>query len=382
MFTALAAADEGSLLIKYDLQFFAEDANGAEKTEEPTAKKLDDARKEGQVAKSKELNGAVSLFAMFLVLKIFIGNLGLSFIEVFSEAYRRIPEMTVFFDGRIIAKDYAGVMNIIITKVLMMLLPFLAVAFGVAFIVDLVQVKWKPTGKPLQPKLSKINPIKGLKRIFSMNSVAELVKSLLKIGLAIPIVYFYIRDKVGLIYSFYDMPLMQAIILAGTTIIDLGIRISAIYIIIAAADFGYQKWKFHKDMMMSKQEVKDEYKNSEGDPQVKGKIKRKMMEASRRRMMQKLPEADVVITNPTHYAVAIKYEPAERDAPYVIAKGEAYLAQKIKEVAKEHGIEIVENKPVARALYHNVEIGESVPPELYQAVAEILAFVYHLQGRI
>jgi flagellar biosynthetic protein FlhB len=256
------------------------------------------------------------------------------------------------------------------------------IGYVVAFVGDLVQVKWKPTGKPLQPKLSKINPIKGLKRIFSMNSVAELVKSLLKIGLAIPIVYFYIRDKVGLIYSFYDMPLMQAIILAGTTIIDLGIRISAIYIIIAAADFGYQKWKFHKDMMMSKQEVKDEYKNSEGDPQVKGKIKRKMMEASRRRMMQKLPEADVVITNPTHYAVAIKYEPAERDAPYVIAKGEAYLAQKIKEVAKEHGIEIVENKPVARALYHNVEIGESVPPELYQAVAEILAFVYHLQGRI
>ena len=135
-------------------------------------------------------------------------------------------------------------------------------------------------------------------------------------------------------------------------------------------------------MKMSKQEVKDEYKNAEGDPQVKGKIKRKMMEASRRRMMQKLPEADVVITNPTHYAVAIKYEPTERDAPYVIAKGEAYLAQKIKEVAKEHGVEIVENKPVARALYHNVEIGESVPPELYQAVAEILAFVYHLQGKI
>jgi flagellar biosynthetic protein FlhB len=135
-------------------------------------------------------------------------------------------------------------------------------------------------------------------------------------------------------------------------------------------------------MKMSKQEVKDEYKNSEGDPQVKGKIKSKMMEASRRRMMQKLPQADVVITNPTHYAVAIKYEPSEKDAPYVLAKGEGYLAQKIKEVAKENKIEIVENKAVARMLYHNVDIGETVPPELYQAVAEILAFVYHLQGKI
>jgi flagellar biosynthetic protein FlhB len=135
-------------------------------------------------------------------------------------------------------------------------------------------------------------------------------------------------------------------------------------------------------MRMTKQEVKEEYKQQEGDPQVKGKIKQKMQQASMRRMMAELPKADVVITNPTHYAVAIRYEPTERDAPYVIAKGEGYLAQKIKDVARENKIEIYENKPVARMLYHNVEIGESVPPELYQAVAEILAFVYHLQGKI
>ena len=366
-------------MLEFNLQFFAE---AGDKTEEPTAKKLDDARKEGQVAKSKEIGNCLGLFVFFLVLRFMAGSISDKFIDLFSGIYGSIPTVTVYPSGNMPVRAMDSLFKSSLVTILVIVLPMMIIGYVVAFAGDLLQVKWKPTAKPLQPKLSKINPIKGLKRIFSMNSVAELIKSLLKIGLAIPIVYFYIKDKIGLIYILYEMPLMQAIVLIGTTIIDLGIRISAVYIIIAAADFGYQKWKFHKDMMMSKQEVKDEYKNTEGDPQIKGKIKRKMMEASRRRMMQKLPEADVVITNPTHYAVAIKYEPTERDAPYVIAKGEQYLAQKIKEIAKENGVEIVENKPVARALYHNVEIGESVPPELYQAVAEILAFVYHLQGKI
>jgi flagellar biosynthetic protein FlhB len=162
----------------------------------------------------------------------------------------------------------------------------------------------------------------------------------------------------------------------------MGIRISLVYMVLALADFAYQKIKFNKDMMMSKQEVKDEYKQQEGDPKVKGKIRQKMQEVSRRRMMQSLPTADVVITNPTHYAVAIKYDPEVADAPLVLAKGADYLAAKIKEVAKENKIEIVENKPLARMLYANVEVGQAVPPELYQAVAEVLAFVYKLQGRI
>lgn len=151
--------------------------------------------------------------------------------------------------------------------------------------------------------------------------------------------------------------------------------------VIALLDFAYQKWKFRQDMMMTKQEVKDEYKNQEGDPQIKGKQRQRMREASQRRMMQQLPEADVVITNPTHFAVAIKYDPDRYDAPYVLAKGEDYLAQKIKEIAREHDIEIVENKPLARMLYANVDIGGLIPPELYQAVAEVLAFVYHLKGK-
>ena len=178
------------------------------------------------------------------------------------------------------------------------------------------------------------------------------------------------------------MDIIPSVIFIGEIVIDLGIRISAIYMIIAFADFAYQKYKFHKDMKMTKQEVKEEFKNQEGNPEIKGKIRQKMREVSQRRMMQALPEADVVITNPTHYAVAIKYDPDVGRAPIVIAKGEDFLAQKIKEVAREHEIEIVENKPLARMLYANVDIGAEIPPELYQAVAEVLAFVYHQKGKI
>ena len=366
-------------MLEYNLQFFAD--NG-DKTEEPTSKKLDDARSEGQDAKSREIGNCLGLFVFFLVLRFMAGSIGGKFLNVFEVMYSAIPRVTVYPRGEMPAREMNILFRSGIYNIVMIVLPVMIIGYVVAFVGDLVQVKWKPTAKPLKPKFSKIDPTKGFKRIFSPNSIVELLKSLLKIGLIAIICYGYIRDKVFLIFNLYDLPLMQSVSLIGNTIIDLGIRISAVYIVLAAADFGYQKWKFHKDMMMSKQEVKDEYKNSEGDPQVKGQIKAKMREASRRRMMQQLPQADVVITNPTHYAVAIKYEPSEKDAPYVLAKGEGYLAQKIKEVAKESGIEIVENKPVARMLYHNVEIGEAVPPELYQAVAEILAFVYHLQGKI
>ena len=194
--------------------------------------------------------------------------------------------------------------------------------------------------------------------------------------------YNYLQDKWILLYTLYDIPLMQALQLIGEIVSDLGIRISAVYMIIALADYIYQKFKFSKDMRMTKQEIKEEFKQQEGDPQIKGKIKQRMREASQRRMMQDLPKADVIITNPTHYAVAIQYNPEVLDAPIVIAKGSDFLAAKIKEVAKENKIEIVENKPLARMLYANVEVGQAIPPELYEAVAEVLAFVYQLQGKI
>ena len=370
------------MLLQYDLQFFAKDGPGGEKTEEPTTKKLADARKEGQVAKSKEIASAFELLVLFLDLKFWTGFLGESFVGMFRNIYTHIPEYTKLYDGFIQSGTFRTVFIRVMMQLLLMIGPVLLLGFLVAFVCDVVQVKWKPTGKPLQPKFSKLNPVNGFKRIFSVNSLVELIKSLAKIGIIVYAVYSYLIKNAPSIFLLYGLSLNQAVLQIGNLVINMGFRIAAFYMLIAAADYIYQKIKFKNDMKMTKQEVKDEYKNQEGDPQIKSKQRQRMQEASRRRMMQQLPEADVVITNPTHYAVAIKYDPEKYDAPYVVAKGVDYLAQRIKDMAREHHIEIVENKPLARMLYANVEIGSVVPPELYQAVAEVLAFVYHLQGKV
>lgn len=278
--------------------------------------------------------------------------------------------------------DISVLLRTVMLRLLIILLPVLLIGFAVAFVSDLFQVKWRPTSKPLQPKFSKLNPLNGIKKIFSAQSLVELVKSVAKILLIALVTYSYIKKKSGLLYALYDMSMMQAVNLIGETVIELGIRISAIYMIIAGADFMYQKYKFKNDMKMTKQEVKEEYKNAEGDPEIKGKIKARMREASQRRMMQAIPKADVVITNPTHYAVAIRYDTEVAPAPIVVAKGSDYLAQKIKQIARENNVEIVEDKPLARMLFANVDVDKQIPPELYQAVAEILAMVYHAQGKV
>ena len=377
MYTACRAADTKALLIKYNLQFFAEDANGAEKTEQPTAKKLDDARKEGQVAKSQEIATAFTLLALFVIIRVIYPFMGTNFQTLFERVYNNIPNVARTYDGMLPVAYIRSILTNAILTMLLIASPFFIVAFIIAFLSDLVQVGFKPTSKPLQPKLSKLNPISGMKKIFSARKLFDLGKSLLKLVVMGAVIFSFFSGRTESLFLLYDMPLGQAIGLMGNLIIDLGFRIAAAYMVIAFIDLIYQRRKFNKDMMMTKKEVKDEYKNSEGDPQVKGAQKRRMMEASRRRMMQQLPQADVVITNPTHYAVAIKYDADEADAPIVVAKGADYLAQKIKEIAKDNKVEIVENKPLARMLYANVEVGEMVPPELYKAVAEVLAYVYH-----
>lgn len=374
--------EENKGILQYNLQFFAKDGPGGEKTEEPTSKKLNDARKEGQVAKSKEIANAFSMLALFLMLKLYLGIMGTGFIENFSAVYNQIPSLVTLYEGNIPFISIQVLVRSMMIELLILIAPIFIVGVLVVFICDIVQVKWKPTTKPLKPKFNKLNPIQGFKKIISLNSFVELIKSALKLGLVGYVAYSYLIDRIGQIFILYDVSLNQAIGLMGEIVTDLGIRIAAVYMVIAFLDFAYQKWKFKEDMKMTKQEVKDEFKNQEGDPQIKGKQRQRMREASMRRMMQQLPQADVVITNPTHYAVAIKYDPDKYDAPYVIAKGEDYLAHRIKEVAKENDIEIVENKPLARMLYANVEIGGLIPPELYQAVAEVLAFVYHLKGKV
>ncbi len=369
------------MTLKYNLQFFAE-GQGGEKTEEPTSKKLSDARKEGQVAKSKEIANGVGLIAFFLILKLWLGQMGTQFIGVFTEVYNNIPTVVTFWHGYMPVNDVRIMFQQMILDCMLILAPILLIGMGVAFICDLVQVKWSPTSKPLKPKLGRLNPISGFKKIFSPSSLVELIKSVAKLFVIFYICYTELMDKVVYMYNLYELSLMEGLQLIAQVTTDLGLKISLVFMIVALADYVYQKFKFHKDMKMTKQEVKEEYKQQEGDPQVKGKIRGKMREASQRRMMQNLPQADVVITNPTHYAVAIKYDPEVAEAPIVLAKGADYLAAKIKEIARDNQIEIVENKPLARMLYANVEVDQAVPPELYQAVAEVLAFVYHLKGKV
>ncbi len=369
-------------MLDYDLLLFAKEGPGGEKTEEATPKKLEDARKEGQVAKSKEIAVGFSLLAMFILLKIWVGTLGNQFLSTFTYVYNRIPSLASQMASGDSVWYFLTLFRNLIIRFILYMAPFLLVALGVGLVCEIGQVKWKPTAKPLQPKLNKFNPINGFKKMFSVQSLAELLKSILKIVLIGYIAYSTLRDKWTSILILLDMPVSQGISLMGNIILDLGIKISGFYLIIAFADYFFQLWKFKEDMKMTKQEVKDEYKQSEGDPQIKGQIKQRMMQASRRRMMQDIPKADVVITNPTHFAVAIKYDPDVAEAPIVLAKGADYLAGKIKEVAKENKVEIIENKPLARMLYYNVEIGQVIPPELYKAVADILAYVYKLQGKV
>ncbi len=370
------------MILELDLQYFAKDGPGGEKTEEPTSKKKQDTRKEGKVAKSKEMSSGVQLITLFLILKFWIGHMGENFMELFKELYEKMPAYTTYWGGRVVTSDYKILFNGVILELLLQLLPFFLIGVVISVLINMLQFKFKITTKPLHPKFSKLNPVSGMKKLFSKEKIIELLKSIAKIILIMYVVYSTIKGDWVYLVKFYQMPLTQAIELIGSVVINMGLKISLVFMVVAFADLFYQRWKFHEDIKMTKQEVKDEYKNAEGDPQIKGKIRQKMREASQRRMMQDVPRADVVITNPTHFAVAIRYDANEGSAPKVLAKGADILAQKIKEIARENNVEIVENKPLARMLYANVDVGQEVPPELYQSVAEVLALVYKMQGKI
>ncbi len=373
--------EEIRLFLGMDLQLFAKEGPGGEKTEPATDKKLSDARKKGQVAQSKDLGNGIMLVVFILVLRMFMGYLGDSFIDSFNKVYSKMSDYAAYsgHDFNINMAQYT--MQEIVIDILLILLPFFGIGLVAAFIVDLVQVKWKVTSEPLMPKFNKLNPISGFKRLLSVQALVNLLKSLLIVAALVVVVYNEVKDEIESIYDFYDKPLQVSIEYIGNFILDVGLKVSIVMAIIGLLDYIYQKIKFKEDMKMTKQEVKDEYKNSEGDPKVKSQQKQRMRQASMRRMMNSVPTADVVITNPTHFAVAVKYEQGKAKAPIVVAKGEDFLAKRIKDIAKESNVTIVENKPLARMLYYNVDIDQEIPPELYQAVAEVLAFVYKLKNK-
>ena len=317
-------------MLRYDLQMFAKEGPGGEKTEKATPKKLEEARKEGQVARSTDVVTAFMLLGLFVGLKICVGYIGNGFLQQFHKVYSSISAVTA---DEVTKNTMLEWVRSEIGEITLIAAPLMIVAVVVAVVFNLAQVKWKPTAKPLKPKPGKINPLKGMKKLFSKDKIMELLKSVAKVGVLSYVVYDTLKDEYGLLFQFYRYEIGEAILTIGNLVINIGIKIAACFLAIAAVDYFYQKRKFAEDMKMTKQEIKDEFKNSEGDPQIKGKIRAKMREASQRRMMDSVPDADVVITNPTHLAVALKYDREASQAPIVVAKGADYVAQKIKDIA-------------------------------------------------
>ncbi|MDR1689595.1 MAG: flagellar biosynthesis protein FlhB [Clostridiales bacterium] len=362
-------------MLKYNLSFFD---GGGEKTEQPTARKRHKAREEGQVARSQEIGTAVLFIVVFFALRTFAPSMYANLEALFRFSFVRLSELGLVYD----AEYMTSFLTYLFMQAMLVAAPIFALTMVSGVVVNVAQVKWEPTWKPLKPKFSKMNPLSGIKRLFSTQVFMELIKSIFKLIILGYVVYSTFMDEASMLPSLAVMDPFQAFIYIGNVIVDLGIRIGFYYLVIAALDYFYQRYKHNKSLKMTKQEVKEEWKMTEGNPQIKGKIKQKMREASMRRMMQEVPGADVIITNPTHYAVALKYDrEVSSNAPIVVAKGVDYLARKIKEKATESGVEIVENKQLARAIYNTVDLGREIPPELYQAVAEILAYIYKLKNK-
>lgn len=356
---------------RLDLQFF-----GEERTERATPRKRSKERGKGRAPKSQDLTASVvlitGLLAMYLVGYLVWDNLLLMFArtaghlsseQMFDRAWWANP----FVEG---LKTYV-----------MTWLPIALCCVVAAVWILVRQVGFVISFEPFGLKFSKFNPVSGLKKIISMRSLVELVKGLLKATILSIMLARMLRNELPLFLSIMMFPLNQGVSVMFGKIWGLALRMALILFLISMFDWPYQKWEYEKSIRMSKQEIKEEHKQMEGDPKIKGKIRQKQRELARSRMMSSVPKADVVVTNPTEVAIAIQYDQKTMIAPVVVAKGEGFVAQKIRELAKEHKIPIVENKPLARALLAQVEVGEGIPEDLYRAVAEVLAFVYRLKNK-
>lgn len=345
------------------------------RTESATPKKREEVRKKGQVARSIEINSVINLLVVFIILKIF-GNYILD----------GIKNMAVYFWKNIFVFDLTpdSINQIIfftITNFILILLPVFLIVFIAGIVSNILQIGFVVTFEPVKPKLDNINPAKGFKRVFSRRSFIELVKIFFKITIIAYILYSVIKKIMNDIFTtpLMDIPTLFAFTLSA--VYSLSMKIIIALIVFSIIDYIYQKWEFEDSIKMTKQEIKDELKQMEGDPLIKARIRNIQREMARRRMISEIPRADVVITNPQHIAVALKYEENVDAAPKVVAKGVNYMAERIKQIARENNIIIVENPPVARELF-KLEVGWEIPGELFQVVAEILAFVYQAKGKI
>jgi len=348
--------------------------DSGEKTEEPTPHKLREAREKGQIAKGKEFTGAVLLLVSFFTLKAFAIRM-----------WQQMADFTVFSFEQI-PRDFSQtvVQNMLIEclKILFMILtPLLAAVAAAAIFTEVLQTGFLITLEPLKPSLEKLNPIEGVKKFFKLKQFVELAKSLLKMGIVIMIIYYAIKDQFIWILQSQSLGLWKLMEITGGMVMSVVVRVGMFYIAIAFMDYLYQRYEYMKGLKMSMKEIKDEYKKLEGDPLVKQRQRDAARAMSQGRQMGSVPGADVVVTNPTHYAVALQYKPNDTQAPIVIAKGMNLLAKQIIELAELNYVPVVENPPLARALYAQVQPGSQIPAEHFRTVAEVLAFVYSLKKK-
>ena len=349
---------------------------GEEKTEKATPKKRKDTRKKGEVLQSKEVSNAVFVAGIFAFLAVFANYMFQMLLSFMQNCFSTIDEtgntiefvMNVMWKATIICVCTVG--------------PILAVGVLLSILPVIVQTKGLFSMEAMKPKFSRLNPFTGIKKLFSLQALVGIVKGLIEIIIIGVILYLQVSDRITAFARLMDTDVIKIVAYISETVMSMIVVIIVVLVFVAAADYVFQWWSFEKKLKMSKQEVKDEYKQLEGDPQIKGKIKRKQQEMAQQRMMQEVPSADVVIRNPTHYAVALKYnQQTALKAPVVVAKGADELALKIIDVARENNVYITENRPLARALYESVELGQEIPREFYTAVAEVLAMVYEAQNR-
>ena len=349
------------------------DDSDLEKTEQPSQQRLDKAREEGQVARSRELTTFVLLLAGGAGLWLMGSAITQKLLKVLRDGLTLDKRLT--FDTEHLLPH----LHTLSFDALLALLPFLLLLLAAALLSPMLLNGWLFTLKPLQPQLSKLNPVTGLGRMFSTNSLVELLKAIAKalvVGLVGAWAIWHNKDAVMLLMT---QPLAAAIPQLGSVMWGCFIAIMGGMLLIAAVDVPFQLYEHNKKLMMTKEEVRQEAKETEGNPEVKGRIRKMQREMAQRRMMSEIPTADVVVTNPTHFSVALRYSETGMRAPIVVAKGSHLTAARIKEIAVEHGVPILEAPPLARALYKHTEIGDSIPEALYTAVAEVLAYIYQLR---
>jgi flagellar biosynthetic protein FlhB len=347
----------------------------ADKTEAPTPHRLQEARQEGQIVRSQELNTAVILLFSALLLRGPGKQLGTAFTKLMSTTLIELPthdlsvewlRQTLFtFGGSILPSFMLLLVGLMLT--------------GVAVSMGQTQFLW--ASKRVGFDFKRLNPLEGFKRIFSRHGLIELLRSLLKLGWVSWVAYRFLKSHYNELFLYAQYDLRTAIAAFGDLAISLFTQIGAMYLVLAVADYVYQRWDLYKNLKMSKEEIKEEFKRSEGDPMLKQRVRGMMRQMARGRILANVPKAAVVITNPTHLAVAIEYHEGMR-APKVLAKGPYHVAERIVKIAQEHNIPILQNIPLARALYKTIDIGQEISPDLYLAMAEVLAYIYKLRGKV